>query len=69
MTLKLHPRTLIVQAARLEFDRFLIDLEQKHDLTHGELFSLLGHAVATLANHQVRSERHPEDPERQGDEA
>lgn len=67
--MKLHPRSIVVQEARLEFDQFLIDLEEKHSLTHGEMFSLLGSAVANLAKYQIRSERHPDDLSKKGDEA
>jgi hypothetical protein len=69
VTLKLHPRSSVVQKARLEFDQFLFDLEQKHQLTYGELFSMLGNSIANLAKYQIRSERHPNDPDKRGDEA
>ena len=67
--MKLHQRTRIVDKARLEFDTFLLDLEQKHELTYGELFSMLGNAIAHLAKYQIRSERHPDDSDKKGDEA
>lgn len=67
--MKIHPRTLIVDKARLAFDQFLLDLEQKHNLTYGEIFSLLGGAVVSLAKYQIRAERHPEEPGKKGDEA
>jgi len=67
--MKLHSRAPIVTKARLEFDKFLLDLEQKHDLTFGELFTLLGSAITNLAKYQIRSERHPNDPDKKGDEA
>ena len=67
--LKLHKRGTIVQKARGEFETFLLELEQKHGLTYGEVFSLLGNAVANLAKYQIRDERHPDDPEKKGDEA
>jgi hypothetical protein len=67
--MKLHPRSNAVTKARLEFDTFLLDLEQKYGLTYGELFSLLGNAIANLAKYQIRGERHPNDPDKKGDEA
>lgn len=67
--LKIHPRSNIVQKARLEFDQFLLDLEQKHELTYGETFSLFGNAIANLAKYQIRSERHPDDRDKKGDDA
>ncbi len=67
--MKLHERSPIVTLARNEFATFLLDLEQKHGLTYGEMFSLLGNAIANLAKYQIRSERHPDDPDKRGDEA
>ena len=67
--MKLHPRTRVVDKARLEFDQFLLDLADKHELTYGELFSMLGQAIANNAKYQIRAERHPDDPDKKGDEA
>lgn len=67
--MKLHPRSNIVQEARLEFDSFVLDLMKRYELTYGELFSMLGAKITDLAKYQVRSERHPDDPDKKGDEA
>jgi hypothetical protein len=67
--MKLHQRMALVQKARNELETFLLELEQKHALTYGEVFSLLGNAVANLAKYQIRAERHPDDPAKKGDEA
>ena len=67
--MKLHKRTRVVDQARLEFDQFVLDLSQKHDLTYGELFSILGRSIAENAKYQIRAERHPNDPGKKGDEA
>jgi hypothetical protein len=67
--MKLHPRSNIVQEARLEFDSFMLDLQRRYELTFGELFSMLGVKIADLAKYQIRSERHPDDPDKKGDEA
>ena len=67
--MKLHPRTRIVTEARREFEEFLLDLEQKHELSYGELFLMLGQAIANNAKYQIRAERHPDDPDKKGDEA
>ena len=67
--MKLHPRTRVIDKARLEFDQFLLDLADKHELTYGELFSLLGQAITNNAKYQIRAERHPNDPDKKGDEA
>lgn len=67
--MKLHRRTMVVADAQTEMSKFMLDLEQKHELTYGELFSLYGHAVGNLAKYQIRSERHPDDSDKKGDEA
>lgn len=67
--MKLHPRSDGVQEARLEFEGFVLDLTKRYELTYGELFSMLGAKIADLAKYQVRSERHPDDPDKRGDEA
>ena len=67
--MKLHPRTNVVEDAASEFRKFLLDLEQKYDLTYGEMFQMLGQAVGNLAKYQIRAERHPDEPGKGGDEA
>ena len=69
MSLKIHPRTMIVQKADSELARFLLDLAKKHDLTYGEIFALIGRQISEYAKYQIRTERHPDDPEKKGDEA
>jgi tetrahydromethanopterin S-methyltransferase subunit G len=66
---KIHKRTLVVEQARNEFMKFMLDLEEKHDLTFGEMYSILGRKIADLAMYQIRSERHPDDPDKKGDDA
>ena len=69
MIVKTHPRTAIVDKARHAFEVFMLDLEQKHDLTYGELFALLGHKITALAKSEIRAERHPDEPAKGGDDA
>jgi hypothetical protein len=66
---KLHARTPIFEKARHELTMFLLDLEEKHGLSYGEMFSMLGGAISNLAKYQIRAERHPNDPDKRGDEA
>ena len=66
---KLHPRTSVVDSARLEFDQFFLDLEQKHNLTYGEMYHILAVQLLNLTKYHIRCERHPDDPEKKGDEA
>ena len=67
--MKIHERTLVVQKARHTFETFMLELEQEYGLSYGELFSLHGNAIANLAKYQIRGERHPDDPDKKGDEA
>lgn len=67
--LKTHPRTAVVDEARHAFEVFMLDLEQKHDLTYGELFALLGRKITELAKSEIRAERHPDEPDKGGDDA
>jgi len=67
--MKLHTRTCIVEKARHAFVTFLLELRQEYELTYGELFQLLGNAVTDLAKYQIRAERHPDDPDKRGDDA
>lgn len=64
-----HPRTLIVDKARHAFEIFLLELQQEYALSYGELFSLLGNAITSRAQHQIRQERHPDNPDKGGDDA
>lgn len=67
--MRLHRRTSIVQKARSALDLFLLDLEHEHKLTYGEIFSLLGETITHFAKSAVQQERHPDDPDKRGDEA
>lgn len=55
--------------AHLEFVESLRPLQAEHALTYGEWFSLLGNAITDLAKYQIRTERHPGNPDKKGDEA
>lgn len=67
--MKIHPRTRAAQKARIEFDQLLLDLEQRHLLSCGEIFSILGDAVTHYAKSLIQMERHPHNPNKKGDEA
>jgi glutamyl/glutaminyl-tRNA synthetase len=49
IAMKLHSRVRPVQRARAALDKFLLNLEQEHQLTCPEILTLLGHAVAHFA--------------------
>lgn len=53
----IHPRESIVKEASIDLDTFLIQWNKKHELTYGELFTLLGELVLRMAKYAVRAER------------
>jgi len=65
----LHERTLKVQKAQAEIKYMLIIEIQRHGLTDGEVVMMLGDFLQSTAKYMIRAERHPEDPEKRGDEA
>ena len=67
--MKIHPRTLIVAEATAEFTRLFVALEEKYDLTFGEMYALLGEKITRLARDDIRQERHTDDPDKKGGEA
>jgi hypothetical protein len=56
-----------LRAALWDWRDDLIRLQQLHDLTYGEWFSVLGGEIAGLAKYLIRTERHPNDPDKGGD--
>lgn len=67
--MKLHERTLPVQNAGIELSGWLLEWVQRHDLTFGETIKLLSLEIEKHARFLIRSERHPDNPEKKGDEA
>ena len=67
--MKLHERTMLVQAAEVEFKGLFSDWQQKHDLTFGDTFKILAHLMAQDATYMIRQERHGEDSDKRADEA
>ena len=66
--MRIHPRYFIVSKAENELSTFLLDLEQKHELTYGEVVRILSTLLAREAKHMIREERHPDDLDAKGDE-
>lgn len=61
--MKIHPREKIVTAASIDFGQFMVQLLKKHELTHGELFTLLAEQLTSSAKYAVREERRVKEPE------
>lgn len=69
MTIKRHPRSSVVAGARRELDAFVLQVAVKHQLTLAELVGIVGGILSTEAKYAIRAERHPNDPDKGGDEA
>jgi hypothetical protein len=67
--MQLHPRFRTVQKARNEIVGKILELEHTHELTDAEIIGILGDYLAEKAKYMIRSERHPDDPDKKGDEA
>jgi hypothetical protein len=66
---RLHPRTLPVQAAEADLRQYVASWVERHDLTWTEAVRGLLAVTERLTTHQLREERHPADPDRGADEA
>lgn len=55
--MKIHPRTLVVQKADLEFQEAFIKLQQKHNLSPAEASFILSERLKSEAAWMVREER------------
>lgn len=67
--MKRHPRSKVVEEAEYELSKAFLDIEKKYKLTFGEMFHLLGTRIARLARDNIQVERHPNRPDKSGDEA
>jgi hypothetical protein len=67
--IRLHERFDMVNKAEIEFTRAWIDICSKHNLTYAEELKILTGRLQSIAKYSIRSERHPEEPGKPGDEA
>jgi hypothetical protein len=67
--MSLHPRTTPVQRASVEIQQACLELMVKHDLTFAEQVGIYAEMLASAAKYARRDERHPNDPDKYGDEA
>ena len=67
--MRLHPRTIPVQTAEAEFGLWFLDFMRAEDLSYVEALQILTSAQQNLLKYMLRHERHPDDPEKRGDEA
>ncbi len=64
-----HPRTLLVQRADRELESFLTTLMIEKGLTEAEMLSIFARQLGNLSRFAIREERHPNEPQKIGDEA
>ena len=64
----LHPRFVLVQAAKPDLSLAIMGVLKKHDLTYLEAIGLLSEEISSLVKYAIRVERHGT-TERSGDEA
>jgi hypothetical protein len=67
--MRLHDRTLPVQAAGNALAKACDDLAEEHGLTDVELLQALNAYQQRVLKYMLRSERHPDHPDKKGDEA
>jgi len=67
--MRLHARTLKVRAATLDLEGQVWTWMKEHDLTYAEALEGLLQSARRIVVYQIRMERHPDDPEKKGDEA
>lgn len=60
---------VITADATLEFSKSFTSIVKKYELTYGEVFGVLSDMMTTWAKYMRRDERHPDDPDKGGDEA
>lgn len=65
---QIHPRYWVVSKAENELSEFWLSLLERHELTDGEAVKLLSSLLAQLAKYVIQYERHPNDPDKKGDE-
>ena len=63
-----HPRTMPVSIARAEIAQDFWAAVERHGLTDIETLQVLNHIEAGTLKTMLRSERHPENPEKGADE-
>ncbi|MEU7170232.1 hypothetical protein ABZ949_01920 [Micromonospora tulbaghiae] len=67
--MRLHERTMPVQAAESDFRIYLARFQRDNDLTHAEMLDMLLAAAQDRTKYMLRRERHPDDPDKKADEA
>lgn len=69
MCIKIHPRYDIVRKAHLKIWEAVSNVAKEHGITYHELVGILLERAQDVTKYGIRSERHPNDPDKKGDEA
>ena len=67
--MRIHERTFPVAKASSDAKMAFWEEIDKHDLTYLEILGIIGELQATAVKYGLRAERHPDDPDRPGDQA
>jgi hypothetical protein len=67
--MRMHPRTRIVGRADIQIATAIDKAVSEHDLTCTELMQILASAQLRWLKYALREERHPDNPDKGGDEA
>ncbi len=59
----------MVTRAHLDLATAMQKIIQERELTHAEVTSILAQELLAWNKYAIRAERHPDDPEKKGDEA
>lgn len=65
----MHQRTMLAKRAEMDLSIAVNDVVRKYDLTYIELFQILTTITQSWLKYALREERHPDDPDKGGDEA
>jgi hypothetical protein len=60
VSIQISPRYHLVERAYLDVDKAVSDAIEKHALTYGEVFSILGRITVEWARYAVKDERKEE---------
>jgi len=67
--MELHPRMFLVEQAKRDVGEALAPIIRKYHLTYVELNEILLCEALNWNKYAKRAERHPNDPDKKGDEA
>lgn len=57
MSITIHPRYWVAEKAHNEIDKFVCDKVAEHELTYGELVSILARIIVSWCRYQIKDER------------